>query len=113
MKPYSDLNTELRKKATSESIRDQCKLANNSVFGKMLENPLKRVNYKFVTDRETAVKLIESPHFINHVEFTEDFHVLHMRQQEVKWDKPTPVGAAILALAKVRMYRFFYFYVKP
>ena len=113
MKPYSDLNTELRKKAKSESIRDQCKLANNSVFGKTVENPLKRVNYKFVTDRETALKLIANPNFINHVEFTEEFHALHMRQQKVVWDKPTPVGAAILALSKVRMYRFFYFYVKP
>ena len=113
MKPHSDLNTELRKKATKESVRDQCKLANNSVFGKTLENPLKRVRFKFVTDRETAVKFWSKLDFIESVEFTPHFHALHMRQSKIKWDKPTPVGAAILALSKICMYRFFYFCIKP
>ena len=63
MKPYINMNTELRAKAKNNFEKDHYKLMNNSVFGKTMENIRNRVNVKLVNSEEKARKLIAKPNY--------------------------------------------------
>ncbi len=113
MKKYIDLNTELRKKGTTDFEKDFFKLMNNSVFGKTMENVRNRINVKLVISEKVCGKLAKKPNFKSVNIFHENLIAVHMEKTTVKFNKPIQIGMSILDLSKTLMYRFHYDYVKP
>ena len=80
LKPYIDMNTELRKLATNDFEKDLFKLMNNSVFGKTMENIRKLRDIKLVTTDKKRSKLVSEPtyHTINLI--SEDLSIIEMKK---------------------------------
>ena len=113
MKPYIDMNTELRTKAKNNFEKDHYKLMNNSVFGKTMENIRNRKNVKLVNNEEKARKLIAKPNYRSCKIFSENLISVHMKKTSLVMNKPVYLGACILDLSKTIMYDFHYNYIKP
>ena len=98
LKPYIDMNTELRK------------LAKNEVFGKTMENIRKHRDIKLVTTDKKRSKLVSEPnyHAINLI--SEDLSIIEMKKTKVKMNKPIYLGLSILEISKILMYEFWYDY---
>ena len=113
LKPYIDMNTELRKLAKNDFGKDFFKLMNNSVFGKTMENIRKHGDIKLVTTDKRRSKLVSEPnyHTINYN--SEDSSIIEMNKTKVKMNKPIYLGLSILEISKILMYEFWYDYMKP
>ena len=112
MKPYINMNTQLRAKAKNNFEKDHYKLMNNSVFGKTMENIRNRVNVKLVNNEEKARKLIAKPNYRSCKIFSENLISVHMKKTSLLMNKPVYLGACILDLSKSLMYDFHYKYIK-
>ena len=113
MRPYIEMNTNLRTKAKNNFEKDFCKLMNNSVFGKTMENIRNRVNIKLVNTEEKLKKLIAKPNFRSRKIFSENLVSVHMKKTSLTMNKPVYLGMCILDLSKTIMYDFHYNYIKP
>ncbi len=91
LKPHIDLNTKLRQESASEFENDFLKLMNNSVYGKAIENILKRQNIKFCTERKKALKYVNKLTFKRETVFSKNLVAIHLNKGKVKFDKPIPV----------------------
>jgi hypothetical protein len=107
LKEYIDFNTEKRKKAKNDFEKDFFKLANNSVFGKTMENIDKRRDIKMKSELK-AEHFVKRPYFISRTIFDKDLVACHMKKPKVKQNKPIYVGFTILDLSKLLMYDFHY-----
>ena len=63
LKPYIDMNTELREAAKNDFEKDLFKLMNNLIFGKTMENIRNHRNIKLVTTDKKRSKLVSEPNF--------------------------------------------------
>ena len=113
LKPYIDMNTNLRTKAKNNFEKDFFKLMNNSVFGKTMENIRNRVNIKLVDMGEQFKKLVAKPNYENRKIFNENLVSVHMKKTSLTMNKPVYLGMSILDLSKTVMFDFHYNYIKP
>ena len=113
LKPYIDMNTELRKLAKDDFEKDLLKLMNNAVFGKTMENIRKHRDIKLVTTNKKRKKLVSEPnyHTINYI--SEHLSITEMNKTKVKMNKPISLQLLILDISKILMYEFWYYCMKP
>ena len=113
LKPYIDMNTELRKLSRNDFEKDLFKLMNNSVFGKTMENIRKHRDIKLVTTNRKRSKLVSEPNYHTINLISEDLSIIEMKKTKVKMNKPIYLGLSILEISKILMYEFWYDYMKP
>ncbi|CAG8625073.1 9444_t:CDS:1, partial [Paraglomus occultum] len=115
--PYIDFNTKLRQKSVNDFEKDFFKLMNNSCYGKTMENVRKYQDVKIMSlngddDEKKFRKKIRKPSFKYARQFSDTLIGAHMGKASVVLNKPIIVGASVLGLSKLHMYRFWYDYVK-
>ena len=80
LKPYIDMNTDLRKKAKTDFEKDFFKLMNNAVFGKTMENVRKHRDIKLVTTDRRRNHLVSEPNYHTTKFFTEHLLAVEMKK---------------------------------
>jgi hypothetical protein len=108
LQPYIQGNTDRRAMSIDAAIVELYKFLNNSTYGKMIENLLKRIIIKLVNSRIACEKLINKPHCKRFQVFTGDLAAIEMQQVKCLINKPTYSGFAVLELSKLHMYKFHY-----
>ena len=113
LKPYIDMNTELRKKEKNDFEKDFFKLMNNAVFGKTMENLRNHRAIKLVKTDKRRNQLVSEPNYHTTKWFSENVLAIEMKKTKVKMNKPVYLGLSILEISKILMYEFWYDYMKP
>ena len=113
LKPYIDMNTELRKKVKNDFEKDFFKLMNNAVFGKTMENATKHRYIKLVKIDKRRNQLVTEPYYYTIKCFSENLLAIEMKKTKVKMNKPIYLGLSILEISKILMYEFWCDYMKP
>lgn len=116
LKPYIDLNTEMRKRSTNDFEKSLFKLMNNAIFGKTMENIRSRVDIKLAkkwTGKTGARMLISKPNFKQYRIFDENLVAIEFSKTNIFMDKPIAVGMSVLDISKLTMYSFLYDFLKP
>ena len=113
MKEYIDFNTRLRTAAKNDFEKDFCKLMNNSVFGKTMENIRRHRDIKLVNNKKEYLKTVMKPNFKSGTLLGDDLMGCEMGKVKVVMNKPVYLGQAIIDLSKIIMYEFHYDYMVP
>ena len=112
LKPYIDINTDLRKKANNDFEKDFFELINNAVFGKTMENVGKHRYIKLVPTVRRRNYLVSERNYHTTKFFSENLLATEMRKNEILMNKPVYLGPSILKLSKALVYELWYDYVK-
>ena len=84
---------------------------NNAVFGKTLENLIKRINLKLTSNEDIYTKHASRANFISGKMFNENLFAINRIKEELVLNRPIYVGMAIHDLSKLLMYDFHYNYI--
>ena len=92
LKPYIDMNTDLRKDAINDFEKDFFKLMNNSVFGKTMENVWNDRDIRVVTTEKRISILASKPNYHSTKYISKDLLIMEMKKTEVVMNKPIYLG---------------------
>lgn len=115
LKPYIELNTLLRTKATNDFEKNFYKLLINAIYGKTMENLRSRVDIRLRTNwsgRYGVRKLIAMPNFKKFNIFNHDLVAIEMNRTNILMNKPIVIGMSVLDISKVLMYDFYYNHIR-
>ena len=113
LRPYIDMNTELRTNASNDFEEDYYKLKNNSVYGKTKKNIRKHRHIYLDSNNKKYGKLVSEPNYYSAKYISKKLLVTEMKKRKIYMNKPVYLRQAILELSKVLMYKFWYEYIKP
>ena len=113
MRPYIEMNTQLRQQSTSNFERDHFKKMVNSVYGKTFESQKKRNDIMCTTIRQQNLKLASKPHCRNQRIFNEGLAVVDMERTTLLINRPFYVGFTVLELSKLHIYETHYNHFVP
>ena len=102
-----------RAKTTNKFDADFYKLSVNSLFGKMKENPKKRMKVKLCRTKSELEKRVGHYSFKWSKIINRNLVGVEMMNSLVKMNKPFYVGNTLLELNKFHMYNFHYNVMKP
>ena len=80
----------------------------NACFGKTMENLRRRGNLRFVATEAQAESFAQRATFKSFKIISDNLVTVSLSASSVVWTKPTPVGATILDLSKLSLYKFHY-----
>ena len=111
MKVFTDFNTEKRRLSNDEFNKKLCKLMNNCIYGKSIENIRIRINVKLINDRSAYQKIVNKPNFVSQKITDKNFVAVHCKKKVLTLNKPIYTGFCVLELSILLIYRFHYDYV--
>ena len=114
LKQYVGFNTQKRiaEKNGDKDGKVLCKLMNNAVYGKTVENLKNRIDVKLVSNKKDYLKWTSKPSYMSHKIFDNDLVAICKNKVTLTCNKPAYIGMCILDLSKVLMYEFHYDYIK-
>lgn len=108
LKDYVDLNTKLRRAASSSFEKDLFKLFNNSVYGKTIENLWNRKEVKVCWNETQLLKYSDKAWFRCFNIINTDLSICVMKRKKIVLDKPLYLGFTILDYSKRLFYENWY-----
>ena len=93
LKPYIDINTELRKNLKNNFGKDFFKLTNNASFRKTMQNVRKHRGIKLVTTEAKKNYLVSRPNYHTTIFFEKLFFLaIEMKRTQILSNKPVYLG---------------------
>ena len=83
------------------------------ITGKTCEDVRRHKDIRLATTPTQADKLLSKASYSHHVIYEENFAAIELQKTTVILDKPRYIGACVLDLSKLIMYRFHYEYLMP
>ena len=113
LKSWVDFCTQKRAEAKDSFTRNFWKMMVNAVYGKTIENLLKRVHVKICRSKEELLQAVSKKTYKRQIIVNEELVIVTQEKPIVFINKPYYIGFSILDISKYIMYDYFYNTLRP